>query len=568
MAGRGGILSGMDTELSLTHERIDDIPLIIGMAERIGLREVLDRHLGRHGNQEGYSYGWLATAWIAYILSEGDHRKSAVEGWSTQRKELLERLVGEPMRAAEFSDDRLGNLLRRLSDEAAWQAIETDLWSASVTVCALACRQVRLDSTTSYGYHRGGEDGLMQLGHSKDHRPDLRQLKIMAAVAEPAGQMLACDVRSGNTADDPLYRPIVTRVRQIVGQGGLLYVGDAKMAAKATRAAIVAGGDHYLTRLPRSACKGEIDGWIRGALARRRLTPIDGREGTFGRGHEIVREQKHGATMWSERVIIYHSESLAARRTLDLDHRLARATADLAAITPAPGRGRRHCYAVRDLVAAVRRILKAHDVDGLLSVQWRHDPAPSRTDPDRQRYVVTQVVRKEDRIADAIARLGWQVVVTDVPAAELPLADAVTNYNGGHVIEGQFHDIKGRPLGIQPLNVARDDQIIGLTHLLTLALRLLSLITARVRAGIHASGDGLRKLVEGQPARVLHRPTGRRIIRAFYQAQITRTHIRGPATDLWHVTPLPDHLLPILAHLGLPNDLYARLASPPVSSAA
>lgn len=32
MAGRGGILSGMDTELSLTHERIDDIPLIVGMA--------------------------------------------------------------------------------------------------------------------------------------------------------------------------------------------------------------------------------------------------------------------------------------------------------------------------------------------------------------------------------------------------------------------------------------------------------------------------------------------------------------------------------------------------------
>lgn len=559
----------MDSELSLTHERIDDIPLIISMAERLGLQEVLSRHLGRHGNQQGYSYGWLATIWIAYILSEGDHRKSSVEAWSAARQGLLGRLVGEPMRSAEFSDDRLGNLLRRLSDEGTWNAIEADLWAASVTVCALECKQIRLDSTTSFGYHRGGEDGLMQLGHSKDHRPDLRQLKIMAAVAEPAAQVLACDVRSGNTADDPLYGPIVTRTRQIVGQGGLLYVGDAKMAAKATRALIVAGGDHYLTRLPRSACKGEIDGWIRGALTKRqRLSPIDGLGGAFGRGYEIVRELKHGDTTWSERVIIYHSDALAARRKHALDERLARATADLAAITPAPGRGRRHCYSVRELVAAIRRIKKAHDVDGLLSVQWRHDPAPSRTDPDRHRYVVKEVVRKESRIADAVVRLGWQVLVTDVPAAELPLAAAVTNYNGGHVIEGQFHDIKGRPLGIQPLNVARDDQIIGLTHLLTLALRLLSLITSRVRAGIQASGDGLRKLVEGQPARVLHRPTGRRIIRAFYQAQITRTHIRGPGTDLWHVTPLPDHLLPILTHLGLPDDLYTRLASAPVFSAA
>jgi len=28
-------------------------------------------------------------------------------------------------------------------------------------------------------------DGIMQLGHSKDHRPDLPQLKIMAAVTQP-----------------------------------------------------------------------------------------------------------------------------------------------------------------------------------------------------------------------------------------------------------------------------------------------------------------------------------------------------------------------------------------------
>lgn len=519
----------MDTEVGLTNERIDDIPLIIGMAERIGLRSVLDEQMGRHGNHEGYSYGWLATTWIAYILSEGDHRKSTVEEWSTTRQGLLGRLVGEPMRAAEFSDDRLGNLLRRLSDEGTWQAIEADLWSASVAVCSLECKQVRLDSTTTFGYHRPTEDGLMQLGHSKDHRPDRAQLKLMAAVAEPAGQMLCSDVRSGNTADDPLYGPMIERARQMVGQGGMLYVGDAKMAAKATRAMIVQGGDHYLTRLRRSACQGDIDGWISGALAKRqRLTPIDGRAGAFGSGYEIVREQKHGETSWKERVIIYHSDTLAGRRKHDLDERIAQATAALEAIVHTPGRGRRTFYTVRDLAAAVRRIKKAHDVDGFLRIHWRHDPAPSRADPGPHRYVVTQVLRQESKIDDAVARLAWQVLVTDVTADNLPLADAVTNYNGGHVIEGQFHDIKGRPLGIHPLNVARDDQIIGLTHLLTLALRLLSLITSQVRAGIQATGDGLRNLIEGQPARVLDHPTGRRIIRAFYRAQITLTHIRGP----------------------------------------
>lgn len=75
----------MVTALSPTNERIDDTPLIIGMAEPIGRRAVLDQQLGRHGNQKGYSYGRLAMAWIAYILSEVDHRKSTVEEWSTAR---------------------------------------------------------------------------------------------------------------------------------------------------------------------------------------------------------------------------------------------------------------------------------------------------------------------------------------------------------------------------------------------------------------------------------------------------------------------------------------------------
>src|SRR5947207_5754366 len=90
----------------------------------------------------------------------------------------------------------------------------------------------------------------MQLGHGKDHRPDLPQIKLMAAAAEPSGLFLAGDVHPGNAADDPLYLPLYRRVRTLLGQTGLLYAGDCKMAALETRAEIAANGDFYLTRLP------------------------------------------------------------------------------------------------------------------------------------------------------------------------------------------------------------------------------------------------------------------------------------------------------------------------------
>ena len=90
----------------------------------------------------------------------------------------------------------------------------------------------------------------MQLGHSKDHRPDLAQIKLMAAAVQPSGLLLATDIHPGNAADDPLYVPMIQRVRGQLGRRGLLYAGDCKMAALETRADIASHDDYYLMPLP------------------------------------------------------------------------------------------------------------------------------------------------------------------------------------------------------------------------------------------------------------------------------------------------------------------------------
>jgi transposase len=81
------------------------------------------------------------------------------------------------------------------------------MWTSSMAVYQIGINGVRLDSTTISGYHTMNEEGLMQFGHSKDHRPDLPQVKLMAAAAEPSGLQVASDVVSGERADDHLYTP-------------------------------------------------------------------------------------------------------------------------------------------------------------------------------------------------------------------------------------------------------------------------------------------------------------------------------------------------------------------------
>src|SRR5512144_452086 len=117
----------VDATLELTHQRVDDVPLLLGSLIKLRLPETLDRHLPPHPLHQGLSNGWLITVWIAYILSHADHRKSPVQAWAQNLQHTLETLVGQPIRPVEFSDDRLTLVLNRLGDPAAWEPLESDV---------------------------------------------------------------------------------------------------------------------------------------------------------------------------------------------------------------------------------------------------------------------------------------------------------------------------------------------------------------------------------------------------------------------------------------------------------
>src|SRR6266566_3930963 len=118
----------METQPAVVQqERIDDVPLLIGMMRRMNIAKNLDKHLGRHHLHQGLSNGDLAVGWIAYILSESDHRKSAVEEWANGLGHTLASLFGCALRPHEFSDDRLGILLDGLAT-VEWVSLEADLF--------------------------------------------------------------------------------------------------------------------------------------------------------------------------------------------------------------------------------------------------------------------------------------------------------------------------------------------------------------------------------------------------------------------------------------------------------
>lgn len=369
----------MKETLSIETERVDDIPLLLTQMQRMKLAELLDKHFATHGLRKGLSLGCLSVVWLTHILSQADHRMNRVQQWALRRLETLRGCGVDSLQVGDLTDDRLADVLRLLSHDAHWQAFEQELMGQLVRVYDLPVQCVRVDTTTASSYAQVNEDGLLQLGHSKDHRPDLPQLKVVLASLDPVGMPLASEVLSGEHADDPLYLPIIARVREGLDKSGLLYVGDCKMAAMQTRATLQAQGDYYLCPLPAvqvspTQVYQEVEAQrVQGAhLVSVERVDEQGKATCIAQGYETreqlsveVNGQLHS---WEERRLLIQSMAATKAAKKHLQERLQQAEQALQELT-ARRQGKARLKERTEVEEALKELLKGFRVEGLLRTQ-------------------------------------------------------------------------------------------------------------------------------------------------------------------------------------------------------
>jgi len=91
--------------------------------------------------------------------------------------------------------------------------------------------------TTTLTFEGAGGETLGARGHSKDHRPDLKQM-VLAVVIDGEGRPLCTEMLPGNTADVTVLLPVVDRLRQRFAIGRVCVVADRGMISKATISAL------------------------------------------------------------------------------------------------------------------------------------------------------------------------------------------------------------------------------------------------------------------------------------------------------------------------------------------
>jgi len=561
----------MNTINSFISERIDDLPLLFEQMQMLEIAPILDRNLKPHGNRKGTTFGWTSAIWLAHILSRGDHRMNHVRGSVQQAFHTIQACVPVPIQDLDFTDDRLADVLEALSDDDAWEAIQIDLNRQTMTVFELPTNLVRLDATTITV--DTDPRGLLKIGHSKDHRPDAPQVKVMMGSLDPLAMPLVTQIVAGNSADDPLYLPAVEAVRASLNKRGLLYVGDCKMASLQTRKGVAAGDDFYLcplsaVQMPPEQLAIRFQPVLKGEQQLQAIWRPDanGEMKLIAEGFEWVETQQQDGFSWQERRLLIRSVAYRDAASHALNNHLSAACQEIRKLGD-HGKGKRPPRDPEAFQAAIDKILSAHRVFGLIDVGMEVKAIKrtvrgykGQSDHTEIAYDIGVSCHIDAEAVEAAKELlGCRVFVTNSPVERMSLADAVLTYRDEYRIETDFGRLKGQPLSISPMYLQREDHIKGLIRLLSIGLRLLTLLEFVVRKRLAQEGSSLSGLYAGNAKRSTTNPTAELLLEAF--KNITLLIVPQNGHPIRYLNPLTELQQRILELLGYPANVYAKLAT-------
>jgi transposase len=557
-------------------ERVDDLPVLLATLQRLELAEILDRHFpSGHRWKGALTFGEVACVWIAFITSQGDHRLSQLQPWAQANLHTLSACLGKDVRPLDFQDDRLADILDHLARDGSWEATEVDLNQNTVRVYNLNPDFFRIDTTTANSYVDVLDAlGFFQFGHSKD-RDDLPQIKVAMAALDPLGMPVTTFVVPGNCADDPLYVPEIKKVQDAFGQGGKTFVMDCKGAALDTRAFLASTGDFYLCPLTETQLSAEKRRVLLQPVreGRQQLAQVFRPAAEEGEGEELVAEgfsfdvplvaEVNGQQItWTERRWLVRSLAFAAGQHKQLDRRLQKAEEELAGLNERKQGKKR--LTTQEMQAAADAIVKKQRVQGMLSFPVKttthqrkvrgYGDRPERVEAEQEQRV--DVSRCEEPIALAKRDMGWRVYAAN--QLSLNLAGVVWGYRGQNRLEDNWSRLKGQPLGLTPMYLQYESRILGLVLLLSLGLRLLSVLEWTVRKKLQESKQTLKGLYAGQPGRQAKRPSAELLLKAFKGISLAVVEVAGQVAA--HLTPLTALQRKLLDLCGLPPDLYQCLS--------
>lgn len=556
-------------------ERVDDIPVLARKFEESDLIKYLDQYFPDHGNWKGISGGKVTVGFLTYVLSCSDHRISHVETWAAQRLITLQYCMNSPsMTSKDFTDDKLGALLDRYSDDDKWAKFEHAHNQRLINVydLNLTSETIRLDAMITQSHRKAS--GNFQFGHSKQHRSDLPQLKTMVATLDPLAMPLFSVTVPGNTADDVLYLPVIKELMTNLHLLHQLFVGDAKMGSLVIRSFLQLNNQYYLTPLSKKQCTpSQLADYL--AQKPKKLIPITTKD---KQGQVILRaqafeqieqiEDETNGICWEERRIIVYSPAYGKSQQVSFENRLIKAQNELSLILEA-SQGRKKLPTKEAVQVAVTKILTKYRVGDFIGVKIKEhiETKNVRKYKDRPEQIREtshfdlEISLNEALKEEHLQKLGWRAYACNAPKERLNTIQVVECYRDEYKIEHKFDELLNKITALMPVYLGKPNRIKALIRLLLLALKYVSLIQYQVRSELKTTKQSLKELYPGNPGRATDKPTTNMILSAFKNIHLTIVSVEDKIyVKIEDLKPIQQKILDLLkippeTYLGM-NQLF------------
>ena len=560
-------------------ERVDDIPVLVRKFEESDLIKYLDQYFPDHGNWKGISGGKVTVGFLTYVLSCSDHRISHVETWAAQRLITLQYCMNSrSMSSKDFTDDKLGALLDRYSDDEKWAKFEHAHNQRLINVydLNLTSEAIRLDAMITQSHRKASGD--FQFGHSKQHRSDLPQLKTMVATLDPLAMPLFSVTVPGNTADDVLYLPVIKELMTNLHLLHQLFVGDAKMGSLIIRSFLQLNNQYYLTPLSKKQCTpSQLADYL--AQKPKELTPITTKD---KQGRVILRaqafeqieriEDEINGICWKERRIIVYSPAYAKSQQVSFENRLIKAQNELSLILEA-SQGRKKLKTKEAVQAAVTKILTKYRVGDFIGVKIKEQietknvrKYKGRAEQIRETsHFDLEISLNEALKEEHLQKLGWRAYACNAPQERLDTIQVVECYRDEYKIEHKFDELLNKITALMPVYLGKPNRIKALIRLLLLALKYVSLIQHQVRSELKTTKQSLKELYPGNPGRATDKPTTNMILSAFKNIHLTIVSIEDKIyVKIEDLKPIQQKILDLLkippeTYLGMNQLFFSHL---------
>jgi len=558
---------------TLVTHTVGAIPILQRLLRRMRLHDFLQQHLPTEDLRTKVATSRVLLLLLNNLLVSREPVYGVAE-WAREFDAELFDL--QPQQIEQLNDDRVGRCLDRMA-----RALNTnlimDVVKHVVQEFHLDLEELHNDSTTvsfSGEYPEASVEkllaGLMTpaitWGHSKDHRPDLKQLLYILTVTNDGGVPIYFQTASGNVTDDQTHQATWQMLAELVGRKDFVYVADCKLATTEQMRDIATRGGRFITMLPATRKEN--------ATFRERLIKQPESIEWCDLYHEFdedgnlqnvmqVCADEH-ATKEGFRLLWYHSLRKQTSDAASRATRLERAMNDLTALRERLAGPRTRLRVREKVAAAVDAILDERAVRKLLRVEIEELEEESFRQASRGRpSAKTKYVREVQmrftiswkvdgsQLARESAGDGVFPLLTNLP--EWTAREVLDAYKRQPIIEKRFSQLK-TDFRVAPVYLKNVERIVGLLAVYFFALMVQSLLERELRRSMKSAKLASIPLYpEGRPCT---RPTTRRVLDYF--APLSRHTLKSPTTS--NSESLPTALTPLhrqlLELLRIPTTAY------------